>query len=275
MILEKIGLTGRDITTMKVGGSIKKVIFVSNEEGKLLTLLNSMEGNWRLIGKGSNLLIQDAGYEGTLIVFSDESSGYISDRHLVQVSGGLSMEQLSQTFLWLHSTGAEFAKDIPGTVGGSVYMNAGAWGQDISKIFHSAKIWMDGEIKTFSKEDMKFEYRKSILHDLYNPVVFSVFFNLKEDSQDNIKSKMLDFEEKRKKTQPLLSEYPSSGTIIKRKQKEIKEKGLAGYRIGDAMISKLNPGFIVNLGNASSYQVISLINLIQSKVGGDLEVEIL
>lgn len=267
-------LTGKDITTMQVGGPINLVL-VPETQDELINILQNQEEPFLILGNGSNIIIKEEGYSGVIIINKIKDIQLDSEEeNLIWVSSGTMMCDFAYFCYENGLTGAEFLNEIPGTIGGGIYMNVSAWGEGIDKIFRKALILIEGKIRMADRDFFNFEYRKSSLHNNKKIYILSVAFELKKANKYNIKNKMDRFSLMRESSQPLLKDFPSSGTIFKNVNGLIQKNGLSGLKIGGAEISKKNCGFIINNGNASAFDVIALINIIKDKTKGELEVEI-
>jgi UDP-N-acetylmuramate dehydrogenase len=263
-------LTGKDITTMRAGGLIKKV-YKPQSQLEFIELLKELDSNCLVIGNGSNILIKDEGYDGIIIINKIETIE-IRD-NLLWATSGTSMPNLCTEALNYGFTGFEFMCDIPGTVGGGIYMNASAWGGDISSILEEVTIFRDGRIEKLTKNDLQLSYRHSVLHNNKDVIILEAGFTIIDSDKSIIAQKINTNRLNRIKTQPLLSEYASSGSIFKKiNMKELQK--LQGYTIGGAQISNINPNFIVNFNNAKTKDILEIIKHIQKTTGGELEVEI-
>ena len=248
-----------------------------------------------IVGNGTNLLVKDGGIRGVVIKYIannysivDSNNANIEEKqskttniglsqandevksYYVTVSSGMTNALLAKILLDNSLTGFEFAGGIPGTIGGAIYMNAGAYGAEMQNIVVSTK-YLDlntYEIKTIANNEHNFEYRKSIFQNL-NTVILETTLKLQKGNKEEIKAKMQEYAEKRKATQPL--DKPSAGSTFKRgtdfiTAKLIDESGLKGYSIGGAQVSEKHAGFIINTGNATAKDIINLINYVKEKV---------
>ncbi len=256
-------------TYYKIGGAAD--FFVTPENATmLLSCVNYCKTaglDYFVLGKGSNLLISDKGFRGVII-----STARLTDIEVkgetVTAYSGAQLSTVANACLNNNLTGFEFAHGIPGSVGGAVFMNAGAYGEEIKDVFTSAVCLIDGEIKTLSNVEMNFSYRKSVLSE-NNGVVLSAEFSLKTGDYKAIKEKMESLTKQRKEKQPL--ELPSCGSVFKRPVgyfagKLIEDTGLKGYTIGGAKVSEKHCGFIVNTGDAKAEDVLNLIEYIKKSV---------
>lgn len=264
-------VSAKDLTTMKTGGVVSRVLIPESEEELLFILEN--EKDFKIIGRGSNILIRDSGYDGTIVQNLVEHIRFIDD--IIWCSSGTLLQSLSGYALEYERTGLEFLYDIPGTVGGAVYMNAGAWKQQIQSVLHKIEVYVDGVRCLFDPEDLNFSRRKSILHYEKRWVVLSAGFVTQKGEKSEIQQKIQDYAGRRKKIQPSLDEYPSSGTVFMDSKEKIKKHHMEGIQIGGAQISTKNPSFIINIGEATTSDILYIIDKVQKKFGGRVEVEIL
>jgi len=236
---------------------------------------------WFVVGKGSNLLVSDEGFRGVIISLADNFDSITITDNIIRSTAGTKIIDLSFTAARAGLSGLEFAAGIPGTVGGGLIMNAGAYGGDISQVITSALcLDHDGNLIELDREALEFGYRTS-LPGREGWIVLEATFKLTPGNTEEILAVMEDFNEKRRAKQPL--EYPNAGSIFKRPVgffagKLIQESGLSGVSIGGAMVSPKHNGFIINTGNAKAAEVRELISLIQRTVyeefGVKLETEV-
>ena len=259
-------------TSFRIGGGAEVMAFPKSED-ELSTLLKKsalLDWKFTILGAGTNVLAPDEGVQGLVICLKDCLDGMRqTDETHIQVMAGVTMSRAAVFAANLGLAGMEFAHGIPGTVGGGVYMNAGAYGGEISDICESVQV-MDysGEVKTLSRDQMDFSYRHSCLEG-QNAVVVSAVFGLIPGSSDEIRSKMKDFQQRRMASQPL--DLPSAGSAFKRPSGGyaaalIDQAGLKGYRIGGAAISEKHAGFAVNLGGATAADVKALLTQVSETV---------
>ena len=237
-----------------------------------------------IVGNGTNLLVREGGIKGFVLKLNFKNFQIKKNDNdvLITVESGMSLANLAAIALKEEIEGLEFLAGIPGTVGGAVRMNAGAYGSEIKDIVVKTRyMTYDGKIKTLSLPEHKFEYRNSIFSKL-NVIIIDTTFRLKRGNVEDIKNKIEEYNLSRKNTQPL--EYPNAGSTFKRKDgiitaKLIDECGLKGYSVGDAEVSLKHAGFIINKGNATSEDVLAVINhikkSIKEKYNIDLDLEIL
>lgn len=268
----------KEYTTFKIGGNADLMVFVKDEKELCFCVKLAKECGvpYFVLGKGSNLLVSDDGIEGVVINTCKMDKIKVTD-NTVECSVGVPLAKLCLTAANNGLSGLEFAYGIPGSVGGALYMNAGAYGGEISQEVVSAEyLDNDGNVKTVLKSDMDLGYRKSIFK-AQNLIILSVKFQLCEDSKENINSKMNDFLSRRKEKQPL--EYPSAGSVFKRPEGYfagalIEKNGLKGKTFGGAKVSEKHAGFIVNFKNATAQDVLNLINHIKDTVKKSDDVEL-
>ncbi len=269
-------------TTFKIGGPADWLIECCDCE-KLPQLLAEIKKEnipLTVIGKGSNLLVSDDGVRGIVLVITDDSITVNGDR--ITASAGVKLSKLCNAALENGLSGLEFGFGIPGTVGGAVYMNAGAYGGEIKQVIVSAtSITRDGKLITRSAEELALGYRTSVFKT-NDEIILSAKFKLAPSEKTEIKAKMDDFLSRRKDKQPL--EYPSAGSTFKRPEGYfagalIEQCGLKGFAVGGAEVSRKHAGFVINHGNATCQDVKSLIKHIQStvfeKCGVNLETEVI
>lgn len=257
--------------TFRVGGEAQCLVRISSVEQltALLPYLNTVGSPYFILGNGSNLLVGDKGYEGVILQLGGNLDQITVRDDRIKAGAGALMSQIAKTALEEHLTGFEFASGIPGTVGGGVVMNAGAYGGEMKQIVKQV-IVMDelGEILELSGEDMEFGYRTSIIKN--RPfVVLEVELQLQKGEAEEIRAKMQELAAKRREKQPL--EFPSAGSTFKRPEgyfagKLIMDAGLRGYSIGGAKVSDKHCGFVINTGNASATDVAEVIAEVQERV---------
>lgn len=249
---------------------------------ELIKLLKECNQNYIVIGNGSNLLISSNGYDGIVVlVASNLSSIEVLPHNKIYCEAGVTLSRLCKISQINGFSGAEFAFGIPGSVGGAVYMNAGAYDGEIKDILYSCTfIDESGEIVTLPASELDFSYRHSIFTNKKH-CILSAIFSFTRGEKSDIKEKMYGFLESRKSKQPL--EFPSAGSTFKRPVGSyasllIEQCGLKGYKVGGAMVSTKHSGFIVNYDNATSDDVLQLIEnvktIVLEKTGYSLECEI-
>jgi UDP-N-acetylmuramate dehydrogenase len=259
-------------TTIKIGGPADLFIEPTSGENlqKVLDVLRKHKLKWQAIGKGSNLLVSDKGIEGAVIKLGQGLDHLYLDGTEITVGGGHSLISLATLISKKGITGLEFASGIPGSVGGAVFMNAGAHGSDISKILKRAHILFDdGALVWLSNEEMEFSYRTSILQNKRHGVVVEVTFQLSSGDREKIVADMQKNKDYRKVTQPW--NFPCAGSVFRNPLpnyagKLIEEAGLKGYSLGGAKISEMHGNFIVNTGNATAQDVLDLIKHVEETI---------
>ncbi len=271
-------------TTMKIGGPADLYIEPSSVESlkKIMELIQRHQIKWTAIGRGSNLLISDDGIEGAVIKLGRGLDHMDLQGSELKVGAGYSIVALSTQISRKGYSGLEFASGIPGSVGGAVYMNAGAHGSDISKILKSAHIlFEDGNMQWLSNEEMDFSYRTSVLQKKRPGIVLEAVFEVVAGDKDQIFAEMQKNKDYRKETQPW--NYKCAGSIFRNPLPKyagrlIEEAGLKGYSIGGAQISDMHGNFIVNTGSATAQDVLDLIQFAKDKIheqfGVSLETEV-
>ncbi|WP_088043895.1 UDP-N-acetylmuramate dehydrogenase [Bacillus sp. EAC] len=259
-------------TTMKIGGAADYLVIPKNinEIKEIIKLANEYEINVTVIGRGSNLLVSDNGIEGIVIKISDCLDHIDLNGTKVIVGAGYSVIRLATQISRKGLTGLEFASGIPGSVGGAVYMNAGAHQSDFSKITTRANIlFQDGTIEWLSNDQLEFSYRTSILQKKRKGFVLEAELQLEEGTKEVSTALMQKNKDYRRETQPW--NYPCAGSIFRNPLPEyagnlIEKANLKGYQIGGAKISEMHGNFIVNAGNATSKDVLQLIDFIKKTI---------
>lgn len=258
-------------TTFRIGGTADYFLMPENTE-QLLELLKYIKGKnipYNILGNGSNLLVGDKGIRGAVICLYKKMDNVACQEEYMVAECGALLSKAAAVAQKSELTGFEFASGIPGTVGGAVYMNAGAYGFEIKDIIETIKyIDSDGEIKEMSGTDERFGYRKSPFTDS-GYVVVSCKFKLKKGKLEEIKALTKDFTTRRVTKQPL--DKPSAGSVFKRPDGYfagalIEKANLKGYTIGGAQVSEKHAGFIINAGNATAKDVLDLIEYIKKTV---------
>lgn len=271
-------------TTFRIGGEAACFIRISSEEQlrKLIPYFENVGVEYFVLGKGSNLLVGDKGYPGVILQISDACQQIEAEENRLQVQAGAALSKVALLAMERGLEGLEFAAGIPGTVGGGVVMNAGAYGGEMKQVVESVRVLSsEGEILTLDNDTMEFGYRTSIIRNR-NFTVLSVTFRLREGNREEIRARIEDFQKRRMEKQPL--NYPSAGSTFKRPEgyfagKLIMDAGLRGFQIGDARVSDKHCGFVVNVGKATARDVTDVIEEVQEKVrerfGVSLEREVI
>lgn len=270
-------------TSFKIGGPVDVLVLPQTEEALIETIkaVKASHQPYFVMGNGSNLLVSDKGVRGVIIKIAENMADYKIEDNAVEVQGGMLLSTLSKKIMAASLEGFEFASGIPGTIGGAVFMNAGAYDGEFKDVVTWVKVVTpDGEVKTYDREAMDFGYRHSCLHQT-GEIVYSCGLSLKKGNYEDIKAKTDDLTYKRTSKQPL--HLPSAGSTFKRPVgyfagKLIDDAGLRGLRHGGAQISDLHCGFVVNVAEATCQDVTELIQTVQKVVrdqfGVNLETEV-
>ena len=270
-------------TTFRIGGPADCFVQLEDEEQlrKVRRYLGLAGVPFFVLGNGSNLLVDDAGYRGVVLQIGQKMSDIsVQGCHII-AKAGATLRQVAAAALEHGLAGFEFASGIPGTVGGGVVMNAGAYGGEMSQVVNQVRVVSkEGESMELDNDTMEFRYRGSVIRGSAFTVT-EVTFRLEPGDREAIQAKMEELAARRREKQPL--EYPSAGSTFKRPEghfagKLIMEAGFAGYRIGGAQVSEKHCGFVINTGGATARDVQALIKEIQARVKErfrvDLEPEI-
>ena len=258
-------------TTYKVGGKAKVLAYPKNIE-KLITLLKWAKTNnisYKMLGNGSNLIFSDADYNGILIKLTEFDDIEIFDNK-IRVGAGYSLMKLSRIALKNSLTGLEFAAGIPGTVGGAIFMNAGAYKSDMGYIVQMIKVLTpDFRIVTLENKELAFHYRTSFLKTHPNYICLEAIIKLEKGKKEAIEEVMKSRLQRRKEAQPL--QYPSAGSVFRNPPgmfsgELIENCGLKGKKIGGAQVSEKHANFIINNGTATYEDIIMLIDYIKERI---------
>jgi len=260
----------RQFTSMKVGGSADSLFFPRNvdELKKVVRYARRKKIPLLVLGKGTNLVVRDKGVRGWVVNLTQGMKKIRMDGEIVEAEAGLPLQRLVQFSIQKGLTGLEPFSGIPGTVGGGVAMNAGAWGAELKDVLLSVTLMReDGEIVKRSRSRLRFSYRGLVIPSSW--IILKGRFRLKKGKKEKILERVKSYSEIRKKKQPL--DYPSAGSIFKNPKegaagKWIEEAGLKGVRIGQAMVSDRHANFIINLGRAKAEEVIRLMEIVEKKV---------
>ncbi len=271
-------------TTFRTGGPASLFLRPGSLDdlNKVICVLKESKVEYFILGNGSNLLVSDKGYNGAVISLTRLADIHLEDGNTIYAEGG-AMNSFIASFARDNSlTGFEFAAGIPGTIGGAMIMNAGAYGGEMKLVTKEVRaLNSEGELLSLSNEAMEFGYRTSALNGK-GFVVVAVLLQLEQGDQELITGKMQELALKRKEKQPL--EYPSAGSTFKRPEgyfagKLIEDAGLRGYSVGGASVSEKHCGFVINKGDATSLDIYRLIGDVQKKVydtfGVKLEPEVI
>lgn len=271
-------------TTFRIGGNADVFVSISNELElvELIKYLKEENVPYFIIGNGSNLLVSDKGFQGVIIEIGSHYKDIRVRENQIIARAGAMLSSVSHIALEYNLTGMEFASGIPGTVGGAIIMNAGAYGGEMKQVASQIRVIMpDGEIKNLTNEDMKFEYRNSRAKK-EGFIILQVTYQLSKGDREVIDGIMRDLNMKRRDKQPL--EYPSAGSTFKRPVgnfagKLIADAGLKGFSIGGAQVSEKHAGFLINKDNATSADMYELIMEVRDRVkeysGVELEPEVI
>ena len=272
----------KQYTYTKVGGAADYLAFPRNqyELKRIVTFANAHEIPWMVLGNSSNIIVRDGGIEGFVIMF-DHFHDVRVNGYVIEAEAGAKLIDVTHVARYHSLTGFEFACGIPGSIGGAVYMNAGAYGGEIAHILQSCKVLTpEGEIKTLSASDLAFGYRHSKIQET-GDVVISAKFALAPGNYDQINQEMARLTHMRELKQPL--EYPSCGSVFKRPVGHfagqlISEAGLKGHRIGGVEVSEKHAGFMINVdhGTAKDYEdlIAHVIATVKKSAGVTLEREV-
>lgn len=269
-------------TTFRVGGPADVLIQPDTEELKKVIRLCAQQGEpCCVIGNGSNLLIGDKGVRGLVIEMLSVRDGVAITGDTIRVGAGMLLSKTAMATAQAGLSGMEFAAGIPGTIGGAVVMNAGAYGGEMKDILVSVTILdAEGELRQIQAEELNLGYRRSNIIEKHYIVIEAVL-KLKQGEKSEILAKMDTLKQQRREKQPL--EYPSAGSTFKRPEgyfagKLIMDAGLRGYQVGGAMVSEKHCGFVVNAGDATAADIRKLMqdvsDTVQEKFGVTLEPEV-
>lgn len=272
----------KQYTYTKVGGAADYLAFPRNqyELKRIVTFANAQEIPWMVLGNSSNIIVRDGGIEGFVIMF-DHFHDIRVNGYVIEAEAGAKLIDVTHVARYHSLTGFEFACGIPGSIGGAVYMNAGAYGGEIAHILQSCKVLTpEGEIKTLTVEELSFGYRHSKIQET-GDVVISAKFALAPGNYDQIDQEMARLTHLREMKQPL--EYPSCGSVFKRPVGHfagqlISEARLKGHRIGGVEVSEKHAGFMINVdhGTAKDYEdlIAHVIETVEKSAGVTLEREV-
>lgn len=271
-------------TSFRVGGPAKVFLTVHSEEKlrNILLALKRHELPYFVLGNGSNLLVSDEGYDGVMVYLGEEFSEVEITGTQMRAKAAVLLGKVARKAMEEGLAGLEFAAGIPGSLGGGVVMNAGAYGGELSQVVTKVKAMNpNGEIIELEKEQLLLGYRTSIFK-IKPFVILEVFMELQKGNKEEILAKIKEYTKARVEKQPL--EYPSAGSTFKRPEgyfagKLIMDAGLRGYRVGDAQVSEKHCGFVINRGNATATEIKTLMENVAKKVkeefGVDLEAEVI
>lgn len=261
----------KDHTTFRVGGPARYLVEPkdANELVKVIKACCEAELPYTVVGNGSNLLVSDEGYDGVIIhLFKNMSQIWIQGNFMI-LEAGVLLSRAANVACREGLAGLEFASGIPGTVGGAMVMNAGAYGGEMKDVVSSVKVLaLDGRIREYTNEEMGFGYRQSRITGECS-IVLEVELKLHPGKTEEIRARMDELREQRVKKQPL--EYASAGSTFKRPEgyfagKLIQDAGMRGFRIGDAQVSEKHCGFVINRGNATASEIGEVIEEVRKRV---------
>lgn len=262
----------KEYTSFKAGGNAALLVQPGNTEelAYALKVLSESEAKHLIIGNGSNMLVKDSGYNGVILRIGEPFQEIHVNGDRLEAGAGVLLSAAAREACNASLTGIEFAGGIPGTIGGAVFMNAGAYDGEISQIIESAEVLSkDGaRISTLKNEELKLSYRHSILQET-GDVLLKATFLLEKGDPEKISARMKELAARRVEKQPL--SYPSAGSFFKRPHnhfagKLIQDAGLSGLSLGGAQVSPLHSGFIINTGSATATDIIDLMEIVRSTV---------
>lgn len=258
-------------TTFRVGGEAKCLIKIEDKAQimKLVPYLQLTGQEYFILGNGSNLLVGDRGYPGIIVKLDSNMGNITVEEDRIRVPAGTLLAKAAAVARDHGLTGLEFASGIPGTIGGGIVMNAGAYGGEMKQVVESVEVMnREGEILVLDNDTMEFGYRTSVIKE--RPfIVLETVLRLEKGNKEEISRRMEELAGKRREKQPL--EFPSAGSTFKRPEgyfagKLIMDANLRGYRIGGAQVSEKHCGFVVNCGNATALDVRDVIEEVQRQV---------
>ena len=270
-------------TTFRIGGPADFFVTPEKKEqiGQIIELCRGRNIPYYIVGNGSNLLVGDRGYRGVIIQVFKKMNQIRAEGEKIYAQAGALLSKVAAAALEASLTGLEFASGIPGTLGGALRMNAGAYGGEMKQVTESAQVLTpDGEILVIPVDELGMSYRTSVI-SRNDYVVLEAVLKLHRGSQEEIRACMEELKEKRVSKQPL--EYGSAGSTFKRPEgyfagKLIEDAGRRGFRVGDAQVSEKHCGFVINRGAATAAEVVQLMDQVRMRVkekfGVDLEPEV-
>ena len=266
-------------TTFRIGGPADYFLLPQSpdEVQKIIEICSQNGTPWFVVGNGSNLLVSDQGCRGVIIQIFRNMSGISIENQCIRAQAGASLKALSKEAMEASLTGFEFAGGIPGTLGGAVAMNAGAYGGEMKDVLQEITVLTpSGRQMTLQADQLELGYRTSVVKTK-EYVVLEAVMKLQPGQKEAICAVMGDLSQQRRSKQPL--EYPSAGSTFKRPQgyfagKLIMDAGLRGYRLGGAQVSEKHCGFVVNCGGASASDVIGVMRHVQEEVWRQFQVEL-
>ena len=270
-------------TTFRVGGEADYFVLPKTKEEvkKIVDICREYEMPYYILGNGSNLLVGDKGYRGVIIQIYKEMNDIIVEENRIKVQAGALLSKIGNVALNASLKGFEFAAGIPGTMGGAVVMNAGAYGGEMKDVLESvAVLTPEGDILVLKNHELELGYRTSIIAKK-GYIVLEAIVALEQGNKDEIKARMDELRVQRTTKQPL--EYPSAGSTFKRPEgyfagKLIQDAGLRGFQVGGAQVSEKHCGFVINKENATAADIVELMSqvsdIVKEKFGVELEPEV-
>ena len=270
-------------TTFRVGGNADFFVIPKTVEEVKQTVMLCVEQDmpYYILGNGSNLLVGDKGYRGVVIQIYKQMNNILVDGHKIKVQAGALLSKIGNVALEAGLTGFEFAAGIPGTMGGAVVMNAGAYGGEMKDVLEEVTVLTkEGEVLTLLKEQLDMGYRTSVVAKK-DYIVLEATIALELGDREAIKARMDELKVQRTTKQPL--EFPSAGSTFKRPEgyfagKLIQDAGLRGFQVGGAQVSEKHCGFVINKGDATAADIVELMNQVSERVkekfGVELEPEV-
>ena len=261
----------RNYSFTKTGGNAEILVKINNEKDLQNVIAYSNENNIELtiLGNGSNVLISDNGIQGIVALTSDMNDIELLEGDVISCYAGLTLKELTDFCIENSLTNLEFSCGIPGSVGGAIFMNAGAYGGEMKEVVQKVEVFTkNGEKKIYTNEQMEFSYRHSAIQGT-KEIISRVYFQMKKGNKEEIVSKVEELNKMRSDKQPL--EYPSCGSVFKRPEgyfagKLIQDAGLQGYQIGGVQVSKKHAGFMVNIDNGTATDYMDLIRYVQKVI---------
>lgn len=266
-------------TTFRIGGPAAAYVCPAGEAElkNIITLCKREEIPFCILGNGSNLLVSDAGYEGVVISMTEGLTRLEAEGERIFAASGQLLSRTAKKALEEGLTGLEFAAGIPGTIGGALVMNAGAYGSEMKDVLEYARVMTpEGEILTLGPEELKLGYRTSCIPAM-GYTVLEACFRLKKGNREEIEAYMNELSSRRREKQPL--QYPSAGSTFKRPEgyfaaKLIEDAGLKGFAVGGAQVSEKHSGFVINRGGATAADIMELCGQIKERVKAQFDVEL-
>lgn len=259
-------------TSFKAGGHADLLVEPQSidELKNVLQLLNAEGTNYMVLGNGSNVLVRDGGYRGVIVKIGDAFNYVEREGNQLICGSGTLMSVVSRNAVNAELAGFEFASGIPGSIGGAVFMNAGAYGGEIVQVLKKARIVSKDGSRDFymTADELQLGYRHSVLHETGDVVVEAVL-ELEPGNVEEIRANIADFTERRNSKQPVT--YPSAGSFFKRPEgyfagKLVQDAGFKGLTVGGAQVSQLHSGFVINIGGATATDILQLMEIVQAGV---------